>query len=44
MRTMEARPELASPLAKPPNPELLPRALQVIADAKEVSHAENWSS
>ena len=38
---LAAKPELANPLAKPPNPELLPRALQVIADAKEVSHPDS---
>jgi hypothetical protein len=38
---LTAKPELANPLARPPDPEALPRALQVIASAKEVSHPDN---
>ena len=37
---LAAKPELSHPLAKPPNPEALPKALQVIAGAKEVSHPD----
>jgi transposase InsO family protein len=37
---LATRPDLASPLAKKPDPEALPRALQVIAHAKEVSHPD----
>jgi transposase InsO family protein len=37
---LAAKPELSHPLAKPPNPETLPKALQVIAGAKEVSHPD----
>jgi len=33
-----AKPELANSLAKPPDPDALPKALQVIANAKDVSH------
>jgi hypothetical protein len=38
---LAARPELANKRAKPPDPDALPRALQVIADAKEVSHPDS---
>ena len=38
---LAAKPELSHPLAKPPNPETLPKALQVIAGAKEVSHPDS---
>ena len=34
---LAAKPELINPLAKPPDPTILPRALQIVADAKEVS-------
>src|ERR671913_417103 len=37
---LAAKPELANPLARPPDPGALPRALQVIASAKEVSHPD----
>ena len=37
---LTAKPELANPLAKPPDPEILPSALRVVADAKEVSHPD----
>jgi hypothetical protein len=37
---LTAKPELANPLAKPPDPETLPSALRVVADAKEVSHPD----
>jgi hypothetical protein len=37
---LTAKPELAKPLAKPPDPETLPSALRVVADAKEVSHPD----
>ena len=39
---LAAKPELSHPLAKPPNPETLPKALQVIAGAKEVSHPDTY--
>jgi hypothetical protein len=38
---LAAKPKLANPLARPADPEALPRALQVIASAKEVSHPDN---
>jgi transposase InsO family protein len=38
---LATKPDLASPLTKPPDPEALPRALQVIAHAKEVSHPDS---
>jgi hypothetical protein len=38
---LTAKPELAHPLAKPPDPETLPSALRVVADAKEVSHPDS---
>ncbi len=37
---LATKPELANKRAKPPDPDALPRALQVIADAKEVSHPD----
>jgi transposase InsO family protein len=36
-KRLTAKPELSHPLAKPPNPETLPKALQVIAGAEDVS-------
>jgi transposase InsO family protein len=39
---LAAKPKLANPLARPPDPEALPRALQVIASAKEVSHPDTF--
>lgn len=38
---MKAKPELAKPLTKQPNPDALPKALKVVATAKEVSHPDN---
>jgi transposase InsO family protein len=38
---LAAKPELANSLARPPDPGALPRALQVIANAKDVSHPDN---
>ena len=38
---LRAQPELAKPVTKPPDPEALPKALQVVAAAKEVSHPDN---
>jgi transposase InsO family protein len=37
---LAAKPELANKRAKPPDPDALPSALQVVADAKEVSHPD----
>jgi hypothetical protein len=37
---LATKPELANKRAKPPDPDALPRALQVIAGAKEVSHPD----
>jgi transposase InsO family protein len=37
---LAAKPKLANPLARPPDPGTLPRALQVIASAKDVSHPD----
>jgi transposase InsO family protein len=37
---LRAQPELAKPVTKPPDPEALPKALQVVAAAKEVSHPD----
>src|SRR3712207_4166521 len=37
---LTAKPELANPLAKPPDPEALPSALRIVANAKEVSHPD----
>src|SRR4051794_27470233 len=47
---LSAAPELVNPRSKPPNdPSVLPKALKVVARAKDVSHpdtqeAEEWSS
>jgi transposase InsO family protein len=38
---LAAHPELANPRAKPPDPAALPRALKVIADAKDVSQPDS---
>src|SRR5215207_10696614 len=40
---LRAQPELAKPVTKPPDPEALPKALQVVAAAKEVSHPDSLS-
>jgi hypothetical protein len=40
-RRLAAEPKLANPRDKPPEPYALPRALQVVAAAKEVSHPDN---
>lgn len=37
---LKAKPELAKPVTKPPDPDALPKALKVAADAKEVSHPD----
>jgi hypothetical protein len=37
---LKAKPELAKPATKPPDPEALPKALKVVARAKEVSHPD----
>lgn len=37
----EAEPALANPTYKPPNRTITKRALQVVADAKEVSHPDS---
>jgi transposase InsO family protein len=41
---LKAKPELAKPAAKPPDPEALPKALKVAARAKEVSHPDSCKS
>src|SRR3954467_11045022 len=41
---LATKPELANKRAKPPDPAALPRALQVVARAKEVSHPDSWIS
>jgi transposase InsO family protein len=38
---LKAKPELAKPVTKPPDPDALPKALKVVARAKEVSHPDN---
>nr|WP_245439922.1 hypothetical protein [Microvirga aerophila] len=38
---LAAEPKLANRHAKPPDPDVLPQALQVVAHAKEVSHPDN---
>nr|WP_269083050.1 hypothetical protein [Methylobacterium sp. WSM2598] len=38
---LKAKPELAKPVIKPPDPDALPAALKVVADAKEVSHPDS---
>lgn len=37
---LKAKPELAKPVTKPPDPDALPKALKVVARAKEVSHPD----
>ena len=37
---LKEKPELAKPVTKPPDPDALPKALKVIAAAKEVSHPD----
>jgi transposase InsO family protein len=37
---LKAKPELAKPITKPPDPDALPKALKVVAAAKEVSHPD----
>jgi transposase InsO family protein len=39
---LKAKPELAKPVTKPPDPNALPKALKVVADAKEVSHPDSY--
>ena len=38
---LNAKPELAKPVTKPPEPDALPKALKVVARAKEVSHPDS---
>ena len=38
---LATKPELANKRTKPPDPDALPKALQVIASANEVSHPDN---
>ena len=38
---LKAKPELAKPVAKLPDPDALPKALKVAARAKEVSHPDS---
>jgi hypothetical protein len=40
-RRLAAEPKLANRRSKPPDPQALPQALQVVAAAKEVSHPDN---
>jgi transposase InsO family protein len=37
---LKAKPELAKTITKPPDPDALPKALKVVAAAKEVSHPD----
>src|SRR3954463_14185384 len=37
---LKAKPELAKPITKPPDPDALPKALKGVAAAKEVSHPD----
>jgi transposase InsO family protein len=37
---LKAKPELARPVTKPPDPDALPKALKVVVAAKEVSHPD----
>jgi hypothetical protein len=37
---LRAQPERAKPVTQPPDPEALPKALQVVAAAKEVSRPD----
>lgn len=37
---LKAKPALAKPTTKPPDPDALPKALQVVASTKEVSHPD----
>ncbi|WFT82046.1 DDE-type integrase/transposase/recombinase [Methylobacterium sp. CB376] len=37
---LKAKPELAKPVTRPPDPDALPAALKVVAGAKEVSHPD----
>ena len=39
---LKAKPELAKPVTKPPDPQALPKALKVAARAKEVSHPDTY--
>src|SRR3954453_10935321 len=39
---LKAKPELAKTITKPPDPDALPKALKVVAAAKEVSHPDSW--
>src|SRR3954462_7339058 len=41
---LKAKPELAKPATKPPDPDALPAALKVVADAKEVTHPDKSCS
>jgi hypothetical protein len=41
---LKAKPELAKPATRPPDPDALPKALKVVADAKEVSHPDTGLS
>ncbi|WP_407067310.1 integrase core domain-containing protein [Methylobacterium sp. Leaf111] len=38
---LKAKPELAKPVLKPPDPDALTKALKVVAAAKEVSHPDS---
>jgi hypothetical protein len=40
-RRLAAEPKLANRRSKPPDPQALPQALQVVAAAKEISHPDN---
>ena len=41
-RRLTAEPQLANSRVKLPDPDTLPLALQVVADAKDVSHSDSY--
>jgi hypothetical protein len=40
---LKPKPELAKPITKPPDPDAPPKALKVVAAAKEVSHPDKMA-
>ena len=40
-KRLTAKPELAKPVTKPPDPDALSKALKVVAAAKEISHPDS---
>ncbi|WP_058634602.1 hypothetical protein [Aureimonas ureilytica] len=40
-RRLEADPALANPTDRPPSPNLIKRALRIVADAKDISHPDS---